>query len=314
MQKGTIAVVLVLVFLVVFTIIDNSDQSGMSEGKNSMHLVGTNYLHKSLSEEQVSEFTSNDKAASKGKFIEKFEKQIDKVLGGQTPAGGAIEPNIRDGIDPTTDWFFPLDGNVVITSLMGPRDIGNMGSSVHDGMDFAYSPARSDAKVYAVRDGKVIAKGAELKSNSSGAGRGYYLTIEHDVNGTKYYSQYAHLKNPISQSVGQQIKMGQELNIMGKTSGISSMGIHLHLEMGIEDKPDAMGIRPNANKLLSAQLHRSLKNRWWYKSSREFSRLDPREFFPEMKGKARNSTVKRLEKVPASAPINDTTKGPTQLQ
>jgi len=112
-----------------------------------------------------------------------------------------------------------LNGDVVMTKF-------------HEGIDIA--PAKRDKAgnpldlVKSISGGKVV-------HTSAIAGRsnyGIYVVVEHEWEGAKIYSLYAHLAQ-ITVPVGAEVKTGSVLGRMGYTgAGINRTRAHLHLELG----------------------------------------------------------------------------------
>ena len=109
----------------------------------------------------------------------------------------------------------------------------------HEGIDFVQNnQAEEVVEVFAAADGKVmyVRDGCDQRSmfahnniaRESGAGWGNHIVIEHQG---LVYSRYAHLlKNSILVNVGDSVKAGQKIAIMGN-SGRSETR-HLHFELG----------------------------------------------------------------------------------
>lgn len=95
----------------------------------------------------------------------------------------------------------------------------------HRGTDIVYLDGSSD--VFAVGDGRVevVHSGCRVGDRNCGYTWGNYVRILHP-NG--YRTLYAHLAMPRVQ-VGQQVKGGQVIGVMGNTG--NSTGKHLHLEL-----------------------------------------------------------------------------------
>ena len=114
----------------------------------------------------------------------------------------------------------PFTSPTRITSLYGPRKAPVPGASTqHKGIDFVIT----DKVVRAAADG--VIRSVNLDANKDSAGR--YVTIKHaDGAITKYF----HLEST-NWRVGQQVKEGEQIGIMGNT-GIGS-GPHLHFELWV---------------------------------------------------------------------------------
>lgn len=128
-------------------------------------------------------------------------------------------------VNGTIQWPFP--GPVPISSGFGPR-ISPCGgcSSFHEGVDFI--PGAGTA-IGAVAAGTVTYAGYD-------SGYGYHVILDHDINGQKVQTLYAHmLAGSIRVTVGQQVTVTQELGQVGSTG--HSTGAHLHLEVHLNGVP-----------------------------------------------------------------------------
>jgi murein DD-endopeptidase MepM/ murein hydrolase activator NlpD len=121
-------------------------------------------------------------------------------------------------------WPFPTA--VPISSGFGDRVAPcRYCSSNHRGVDF--TPG-SGTPIFAIADGVVTA--AEF-----GGGYGQYAYIEHDINGQKILSVYAHMRRDSSPlRVGEEIQVGDFIGLVGNTG--TSTGAHLHLEIRINEE------------------------------------------------------------------------------
>jgi len=96
---------------------------------------------------------------------------------------------------------------------------GELYKNYHDGIDFINN--NNDTRVYPVLRGKIIT--AEWHDTT-----GYYIIIQHDINGVRYYSKYAHLE-PIHVKVGDKVDVNQSIGnyaLVGKTTGL-----HVHVSV-----------------------------------------------------------------------------------
>lgn len=123
----------------------------------------------------------------------------------------------------------PIDSNSIVfpvtrgyyTSSYGARYDPISGVfSKHYGMDFAFSGANE--KIVSFASGVVTESGY-------GPGTGYYVKIYHEVDGEKYTARYLHLAYASDLKVGDVVRAGQQIGIMG-TTGYST-GVHLHFEL-----------------------------------------------------------------------------------
>lgn len=121
-------------------------------------------------------------------------------------------------------WPFPTA--VPISSGFGDRVAPcRYCSSDHRGVDF--TPGEG-TPIFAIADGVVTA--AEF-----GGGYGQYAYIEHEINGQRTLSVYAHMRRDSSPlRVGEDIKVGDFIGLVGNTG--TSTGAHLHFEIRINDE------------------------------------------------------------------------------
>lgn len=93
----------------------------------------------------------------------------------------------------------------------------------HEGLDIA---TRKSTNIYAMRDG--VAVNVFFPSDPQSYAYGNHIRIEHSLDGVKYRTVYAHLKN-LSNAItqGQSVKAGTIIAQAGNTG--NSRGRHLHL-------------------------------------------------------------------------------------
>ena len=107
--------------------------------------------------------------------------------------------------------------NARLTSAFGYRTIAGK-REFHQGIDLA---SNGRVPIYASADGTVI----RAQSLSS---YGNVVMIRHNINGKRMETNYAHLDS-YSVKVGQKVKQGEQIGIMGATG--RSYGVHLHFEV-----------------------------------------------------------------------------------
>ncbi|MGE7916519.1 M23 family metallopeptidase [Lysinibacillus xylanilyticus] len=107
--------------------------------------------------------------------------------------------------------------NARLTSKFGWRNIG-YGKEWHQGIDLA---STGKVPIFASAAG-VISRAQVLSSY------GNVVMIKHTINGKTFETNYAHLDSSCVQ-VGQRVKQGQQIGIMGNTG--RAFGIHLHFEI-----------------------------------------------------------------------------------
>ncbi|MBP3346117.1 MAG: peptidoglycan DD-metalloendopeptidase family protein [Alphaproteobacteria bacterium] len=122
----------------------------------------------------------------------------------------------------------PADGITRVSSRVGHRGQNsaggtNVGSTDHKGTDYA---AAGGSAVYAAADGtvRIVKYNCNVSASGTVIGYGNYVAIEHD-NGL--WTVYAHL-SAAGVSVGDRVKKGQVIGLIGNTGG--STGNHLHVE------------------------------------------------------------------------------------
>lgn len=118
-----------------------------------------------------------------------------------------------------SNFVLPFDTTEYsITSPYGDRtDPISNEEKFHNGIDVV----PTSLNIVAIADGTVVSSAYDPDS------AGEYVVIEHKISGTTYRSGYYHMKlNSRVVKVGEQVKQGQQLGIMGSTG--YSTGTHLH--------------------------------------------------------------------------------------
>lgn len=123
--------------------------------------------------------------------------------------------------------MFPIKANdLAITSGYGYRQYyynGKLVKGFHHGIDLIAKPRNNNAEIVAIADGVVTG----VQKTGKQHGTACFVRIKHS-NGL--YSLYYHLKSKsIIVNVGDHVKKGQKLGIIGAT-GIAT-GIHLHFQI-----------------------------------------------------------------------------------
>ena len=115
--------------------------------------------------------------------------------------------------------------NIKITSRYGNRKYyyqGKLIKDFHNGIDLVPSPCNNN-EILAFADGVVTS----MQKTGRQYGTGCYVRIKHS-NGL--YTLYYHLKSgSVCVNVGDKVKKGQKLGIIGTTG--KSTGIHLHFQI-----------------------------------------------------------------------------------
>ena len=127
-----------------------------------------------------------------------------------------------EGMPPLNPGGFMLPTTGPVSSPFGMRTL-NGRTKFHYGIDF-HSNGVPDLPIFASADGVVTR--ADY-SNSYG----YVVYILHEINGQQYETVYAHLKTKPYVTVGQEVKQGHVIGIMGNTG--YSTGVHLHFEIHV---------------------------------------------------------------------------------
>jgi hypothetical protein len=121
-------------------------------------------------------------------------------------------------------WPFPYP--VAISSGFGTRAAPCRGCSTqHSGIDFGPG---NGAAIFAIADGVVYEHG------EGGSSWGNYVIIQHEIDGQTVYSGYAHMQSASSPLVvGEEIKVGDFVGIVGQTG--QATGPHLHFTISLGD-------------------------------------------------------------------------------
>lgn len=122
-------------------------------------------------------------------------------------------------------WPFPYA--VPISSGFGDRAAPCRGCSTsHSGIDF--NPGYG-AAIFAMADGVVV------DVSGGGSSWGTFVVIEHQIDGQTVYSGYAHMVSGSTPLVvGQEIKVGDFVGLVGATG--QATGAHLHFTVAIGDR------------------------------------------------------------------------------
>lgn len=138
------------------------------------------------------------------------------------------------------DFIFsnPLEDTYRITSKYGYRNHPvHIGKRLfHGGID-QVDDKRRKVDVHVIADGTV-----RLVENKK-TGYGKHVIVTHFINGKKYESNYAHLDS-ISVKVGQKLKQGEKLGVLGSSG--TSTGNHLHLGINSPVYNYSGGTYPNS--------------------------------------------------------------------
>ncbi|MBN6778580.1 M23 family metallopeptidase [Pseudoclavibacter alba] len=149
--------------------------------------------------------------------------------------GTATAQQVQNGIkrlnnttyqnDMTAAVQFPFYTGVEMTDMYGVRNNPTGGGyDFHTGVDF--TPG-AGTPIAAIADGRV----AHVQKVDQG-GYGYYVVIEHVIDGQTIFSTYGHMVQDSSPlKVGDKVHVGDLVGLVGTTG--RSTGEHLHFEIGI---------------------------------------------------------------------------------
>jgi murein DD-endopeptidase MepM/ murein hydrolase activator NlpD len=154
----------------------------------------------------------------------------DKVAATQYDGGFGAIAGYAYVNNPLGKIQYPIRETAPITDLYGWRQnpFGGSGLEFHHGIDF--NPGEGHP-IQAIADGVV-----SLVSNGSNGGYsalGYYVTIDHNIDGHLVQSTYAHmLAGSIQVKVGQKVHVTDIIGQVGNTG--ASTGAHLHFQLEID--------------------------------------------------------------------------------
>lgn len=132
--------------------------------------------------------------------------------------------------DTTKMVQYPFKVGVPLTSPYGPREkLCETCADFHYGQDFAPG---AGAQIQAIANGTVtkVVNWKENNPESEEHAGGTYVIIEHNIDGEKIESLYAHMQYESSPlKVGEQVVVGALVGLVGNTG--QSTGPHLHLSI-----------------------------------------------------------------------------------
>lgn len=121
-------------------------------------------------------------------------------------------------------YLWPVPSSTYISSYYGPRKLAGINSTYHYGIDIA---GGVDGKPAIAVDNGTVAKITHNYNKSLGEGNAIFIQLDKNKN---HYAVYFHGKYPHEQNpglkVGDRVKAGQTVHIIGTTG--SSTGPHLH--------------------------------------------------------------------------------------
>jgi murein DD-endopeptidase MepM/ murein hydrolase activator NlpD len=140
-------------------------------------------------------------------------------------AGHSATPFIWPATKGTiTQWFGPTD--------YAPEPPGFGAPHFHAGIDIANA---SGTPILAADDGVVVAaEDSMLNGHLIGYGRHVIIAHQHPGSTSKYLTLYGHLEGYFVK-VGDQVRQGQTIGLMGSTG--NSSGPHVHFEVRVDNAP-----------------------------------------------------------------------------
>lgn len=193
--------------------------------------------------------------------LPEIQKIIDSTGGG---AGGSNNnAPIGSGGIPGIQLPTPAKGSykMDISSQYGWREYG--GRNIHKALDI--SSGNKKVPIYSILDGEVV----QVANNGPGfSGYGKVVRIKTMYGGNKYVVQYNHLDS-FRVKVGQKVKAGEQIGIMGGSGGNYAIHLDMEVELNSPDKIDhskrnrinpliLYGYNPNVHK------GRKARNDWLY--------------------------------------------------
>lgn len=131
--------------------------------------------------------------------------------------------------------LFPITGGRVSTnpkSRFGPRFLDSGAKRKHAGVDIG---GRYGQAILAVESGRVI----QLQRSRSFYG--WYVVVEHNKKGVRFWSLYAHM-GKFDVRLGKKVARGQKLGEIGKTGKTS--GPHVHFELRVSSNSRDGAVEP----------------------------------------------------------------------
>lgn len=123
-----------------------------------------------------------------------------------------------------TDFILPFDSDkyVIKSTFKIRKDPINGITKHHDGIDVVPSGTKN---IIASAGGKVII------SKYAASTYGEYVAIEHEINGKKYQTGYAHMEmGSRLVNAGDIVKQGQKIGTMGATGHATGPHLHFYLK------------------------------------------------------------------------------------
>lgn len=143
----------------------------------------------------------------------------------------------------------------------GENQITKKYSTVHKAVDLVKYKSQLDT-VIAHGDGKVVFCQTGKKNNKLAVGNASYGNCVKIDHGNGYSTLYAHLAT-VAVKLGQTVKKGQDIGVMGNTG--RSYGAHLHFEVRLNNKHIDPTPYLEADLPLSAEIHvtyQTYTNKW----------------------------------------------------
>ena len=131
--------------------------------------------------------------------------------------------NNDENLDDNTSSITPESSKFILPMTSGLVTCDFMCHPTHTGIDISHT--NSSAPILAAASGVVTTSGWHNAY-------GFWVIIEHHINGERYGTLYAHLRDTPMVSEGDIVTQGQEIGIMGSTG--NSSGPHLHFEIHVD--------------------------------------------------------------------------------
>lgn len=203
------------------------------------------------------------------KSIKEQKNTLEGQLGGingeylaelQTLREGEIQKNnLRDSVNTACSFEESETLDVPLDYFVKPTSgwISQNFHCGHDGVDIANNMGTA---LVSIADGKVLRKG-ERADNCIGitcnGGFGNFILIEHTLpSGQKIYSLFAHMQKVSTRTIGETVKKGDEVGLMGCTGYTLPYpcGVHLHFMIYSESyTKSGLGCRLGGSKCYNPQ-------------------------------------------------------------
>ena len=157
------------------------------------------------------------------------QEKIDEEINAYLASKGSSQSNPGDiKNDGSLQWPVPYD-NCYISAYFGTYPSGG----VHKGIDICVSGGSEGKNILAAQSGKVIQIGYNHWS------MGNYIILDH---GNGLFTAYYHASKLLVSSVGETVKQGQVIALIGHTG--NTTGPHLHFEVRVNKNGTVTQVNP----------------------------------------------------------------------